>query len=85
MQLQVKQPVLYTNVINRHLQKYSHTQNFQNIQQTQLRKQTPNISNEIYMLCNKQHTGKSETTFQLRLKNHRKGLVTTSINTQNLQ
>lgn len=50
MQLQVKQPVLYTNVINRHLQKYSHTQNFQNIQQTQLRKQTPKISNEIHVM-----------------------------------
>lgn len=50
MQLQVKQPVLYINVINRHLQKYSHTQNFQNIQQTQLRKQTPKISNEIHVM-----------------------------------
>ena len=55
MQLQVNKPVLYTNVINGHLQKYSHTQNFQNIQQTQLRKQTPNISNEIYVMQQTTH------------------------------
>ena len=55
--------------------------------------------NVCYATSNKQYTGKSETTFNLRLHNHRKDvnkktrsrlintfdyLVITSINTQNL-
>ena len=59
--------MVYTSAIKKHLPIYSHTQNLQNIQYTQLPKQIPNIPNGV---CVMQQTGKSETTFNLRLNNH---------------
>ena len=67
LQLQVNQSMVYTSAIKKHLPIYSHTQNLQNIQYTQLPKQIPNIPNGV---CVMQQTGKSETTFNLRLNNH---------------
>ena len=71
LQLLVEQLMLCTSTINKHLQKYSRTQNLQNIQQTKLQNQIPNIPNGMYIM-QKQYTGKSETIFNLRLKIHQK-------------
>ena len=50
LQLQVKKSMLYISSISKHLQKCSKTQNCQNIKQTQLPKQIPNLRNEMCVM-----------------------------------
>ena len=46
----MKQLMLYTSAITKNFQKYSHTQSLQNIQQTQLQMQKPNVRDGIYVM-----------------------------------
>ena len=64
--------MLYTNAINKHLQKYSHTHESFKIYNKLNCKSKYLIHTMKCVFCNKQYTGKSETTFNLRPNNHRK-------------